>query len=138
MKHFDVVIIGGGPGGTPAAIYLAQAGKEVLLVDGRGKPGGECLFEGCIPSKILEQSADCYYLLKNIHKLGIKLNGDPSINWGKVIEKKNSILKLRSEAALNRLKNMPGLTFADAKACFASNNVLDKIRLQDRCKGADK
>ncbi len=57
MESFDTIIIGGGPGWTPAAMCLAQNGKRVTLIDERTRPGGECLFEGCIPSKILEQTA---------------------------------------------------------------------------------
>ena len=57
-EHFDVVVIGGGPGGTPAAIELATNGKRVLLVEKSGKLGGACLFIGCIPSKIIKHSAD--------------------------------------------------------------------------------
>jgi len=66
MKNFDVVILGAGPGGTPAALFLAQKGKKVLLIDERGKPGGECLFEGCIPSKILEQFSEDYSIKKTL------------------------------------------------------------------------
>ena len=56
-ENVDVLVIGGGPGGTPAALALAQAGKRVLLVEaGRGL-GGTCLFEGCIPSKIFRETA---------------------------------------------------------------------------------
>lgn len=42
MENYDVVILGAGPGGTPAALFLAQKGKKVLLMAERGKPGGEC------------------------------------------------------------------------------------------------
>ena len=55
---FDVAVIGGGPGGTPAAMALAGAGKKVLLVEASGKLGGACLFVGCIPSKIIRFTAD--------------------------------------------------------------------------------
>ncbi len=56
-KHYDVLIVGGGPGGTPAAMALAQAGKNVLLVEAGAGLGGTCLFEGCIPSKIFRETA---------------------------------------------------------------------------------
>ena len=51
-KQYDFLVIGGGPGGTPAAMALARAGKKVLLVEAGDGLGGTCLFEGCIPSKI--------------------------------------------------------------------------------------
>ena len=57
-EKFDVVIIGGGPGGTPAAMQLAAQGKKVLLAEASGKLGGACLFVGCIPSKIIKHGAD--------------------------------------------------------------------------------
>ena len=100
MKKYDVVIIGAGPGGTSAAIQLSRAGKNVLLVDDRGKPGGECLNEGCIPSKTLEQSADYFYLLKYMSDFGINGGGAPSINWAKVVQKKDNIIKQLSEMEL--------------------------------------
>ena len=125
MKKYDVVIIGAGPGGTPAAVRLAQSGKSVLLVDDRGKPGGECLFEGCIPSKTLEQSADYFYLLKNVQDFGVSPGGDPTCDWEKVIEKKDRILKHRSEMAIQQFQTIPALTFAAGTARFLSNHKIE-------------
>ena len=52
MQSFDIVILGGGPGGTTAARILAQAGKSVALVE-KTHLGGTCLNCGCIPTKML-------------------------------------------------------------------------------------
>jgi len=54
--HYDLVIIGAGPAGTPVAMEYAKldSSKKVALIDSLGELGGECLFQGCIPSKIME------------------------------------------------------------------------------------
>ena len=52
-KHFQVVVIGSGPGGYAAAFRAADLGKEVLLIDRDSNLGGVCLNRGCIPSKSL-------------------------------------------------------------------------------------
>ena len=49
----ELVVLGAGPGGYPAAFMAADLGLEVTLVDNRNNPGGVCLYEGCIPSKAL-------------------------------------------------------------------------------------
>ena len=62
---FDVVVIGGGPGGYNCAIRLGQLGQKVACVDKRGSFGGTCLNIGCIPSKALLHASDLYALAKN-------------------------------------------------------------------------
>jgi dihydrolipoamide dehydrogenase len=57
---YDVIVIGGGPGGYVAAIRAAQLGLKTACVDKRGTPGGTCLNIGCIPSKALLQSSEKY------------------------------------------------------------------------------
>ena len=54
--HYDVVIIGAGPGGYVAAIRAAQLGLKAACVESRSSLGGTCLYIGCIPSKALLQS----------------------------------------------------------------------------------
>ncbi|MHA2254129.1 MAG: FAD-dependent oxidoreductase, partial [Candidatus Kariarchaeaceae archaeon] len=64
MKTCDVLIIGAGPGGYPAAIRSAQLGKKVIIVD-KGNIGGECLNWGCIPSKALISAANIFHKVKH-------------------------------------------------------------------------
>jgi dihydrolipoamide dehydrogenase len=62
---FDVIVIGGGPGGYNCAIRLGQLGLRAACVDSRGRFGGTCLNVGCIPSKALLYASDLYALAKN-------------------------------------------------------------------------
>lgn len=72
MQKFDVIVLGGGPGGYPAAIRGAQLGLSVALVE-RGELGGTCLNRGCIPSKTLIAGADFTSRLKDSSTFGISL-----------------------------------------------------------------
>ncbi len=80
-NNFDVVVIGGGPGGYVAAIRAAQLGLKVACVEKRGALGGTCLNVGCIPSKALLQSSHHYEDAKhhfaehgiNVHKVDLDL-----------------------------------------------------------------
>merc|ERR1719383_1436232 len=60
-SQYDVVVIGGGPGGYVAAIKAAQLGLKTACVEGRGKLGGTCLNVGCIPSKALLHNSHLYH-----------------------------------------------------------------------------
>ena len=74
MKQFDVVIIGGGPGGYVAAIRASQLGKNVALVEG-SHLGGICLNWGCIPTKALLKSAEMYRFANHMSGFGIEVSG---------------------------------------------------------------
>ena len=71
-EQYDVVIIGGGPGGYVAAIRAGQLGLKTACIEMRGKLGGTCLNVGCIPSKALLQSSETYHqALHKSEKLGV-------------------------------------------------------------------
>ena len=74
MKKYDLLIIGGGPGGYVAAIKGAQLGLSVGLIE-RDKVGGACLHKGCIPTKALIQSTHVYELFKRSKEFGIATKG---------------------------------------------------------------
>jgi len=69
---FDIAVLGGGPGGYPAAIRAAQLGKSVALIEAKDL-GGTCLNRGCIPSKALIAGAEFVGNLKNASHFGIKI-----------------------------------------------------------------
>ena len=72
---YDVVIIGGGPGGYVAAIRAAQLGLRTACVEKRGALGGTCLNVGCIPSKALLQSSHLYEMADELAPHGVKIGG---------------------------------------------------------------
>ena len=75
FDHFDVVVIGGGPGGYVAAIRAAQLGFKTACVEERGALGGTCLNVGCIPSKALLHSSELFEELSHAEAHGIKASG---------------------------------------------------------------
>jgi len=72
-RAVDVLVIGAGPGGYPAAIRAAQLGKKVLLVE-RDRLGGECLNYGCIPSKSLIHAANVLDAARKAGEFGIEIS----------------------------------------------------------------
>ena len=71
MENFDVVVLGGGPGGYVAAIRAAQLGQKTAVVE-REHLGGICLNWGCIPTKALLKSAELYQKMLHAEEYGIK------------------------------------------------------------------
>ena len=89
MKKYDIVIIGGGPGGYVAAIRASQLNKKVALIES-SHLGGICLNWGCIPTKSLLKNAEVLELIKDSKKYGIDIK-DFSVNWDKVIKRSRDI-----------------------------------------------
>ena len=94
MKY-NVVVLGGGPGGYVAAIRAAQVGKKVAIVEANHL-GGICLNWGCIPTKALLKNAEVFDLVKNAKKYGIEV-GEVTVNWGKMIKRSRDVAKRLSK-----------------------------------------
>jgi dihydrolipoamide dehydrogenase len=88
-ESFDVIVIGGGPGGYVAAIRAAQLGKKTAVVE-RDKPGGRCLNYACIPAKTVLHTAELYDQARNGAELGLKVEG-ASIDWKALGERRAAV-----------------------------------------------
>jgi dihydrolipoamide dehydrogenase len=91
MKNYDVLVIGGGPGGYVASIKAAQMGAKVALVE-KHKLGGICLNYGCIPTKAYLKSAKIYKDIKRCSDFGIKVQNSVSFDWPSILLRKNKIV----------------------------------------------
>lgn len=88
---FDLVVIGGGPGGYNCAIRAAQLGMNVACIDKRGTFGGTCLNVGCIPSKALLHSSELFEEAGHMDRLGI-LVGKPKLDLPAMMSHKDNIV----------------------------------------------
>ena len=87
MAQYDVIIIGGGPGGYNAAIRAGQLGMKVAIVEGRETLGGTCLNVGCIPSKALLHASELYEMaIKDFASMGIDVA--PKLNLAQMMANK--------------------------------------------------
>ncbi|MBC5783659.1 dihydrolipoyl dehydrogenase [Ramlibacter sp. USB13] len=109
-KQFDVVVIGGGPGGYIAAIRAAQLGFNAACIDewktkdGKPAPGGTCTNVGCIPSKALLQSSENYeHASKHFADHGIGVQG-LSIDVQKMLGRKDAVVKQNNDGILYLFK----------------------------------
>ncbi len=123
MKKYDLVIIGAGPGGTPIAneYALMHKNKKVLLIDKKGELGGECLFDGCIPSKILEVSGKYVNTKNKLAELGV-IQSDSDINWQTIVQRKKRILAKRAKAAKAQLLSSKNVDIVKGLAFFGDKN----------------
>lgn len=92
MKTFDIIVLGGGPGGYVAAIKAAQLGAKVALIE-KEVVGGICLNHGCIPTKTLLKNAKVYQTLKHAQDYGIVIEGGVSFDWSLMLKRKNLVVK---------------------------------------------
>ena len=124
-KQFDVVVIGGGPGGYIAAIRAAQLGFNVACIDewknAKGGPalGGTCTNVGCIPSKALLQSSEHFEQAgHHFADHGIDVEG-LSLNLGKMLGRKDTVVKQNNDGVLYLFKKNK-ITFFHGLGSFAA------------------
>ncbi len=91
-KHFDIAVIGAGPGGYVAALKAAQVGASVAIVE-QGLLGGTCLNVGCIPSKALLASAELIHSIQDGATMGVKVSGEVTFDWQAIQTRKDKVLQ---------------------------------------------
>jgi len=90
-SQFDVVVIGGGPGGYATALYGAAAGLSVAIIE-RDKVGGTCLHRGCVPAKEFLETAAIYRTVKGSAEFGIS-TADPAVDFAVSQARKNAVVE---------------------------------------------
>ncbi len=103
---YDVVVIGGGPGGEDCARDLVAHGIKVAMINDSPYPGGECLWRGCIPSKAWRNAADRIRDRAHDAHLGIEGTTSAKLNWKNLEKTRRGILETRGQMALNTDKGV--------------------------------
>jgi len=123
LKHYEIVVIGAGPGGYAAAFRAADLGKQVLLIDRDNALGGVCLNRGCIPSKALLHISKVMSDAEHLSKMGVTYS-KPAIDIDQVRAHKNKIVSqlnvgIAQMAKARKVDTIQGL------AAFKSNSELN-------------
>lgn len=131
-EHYQVAVLGAGPGGYIAALKAAQMGAKTAIVE-KHHLGGTCLNYGCIPSKALLASAELMHRIQGANSLGVSVNGTVSFDWNGIqIRKDKVLMKLRG--------GIKGLFGARNVMLYSGSAVLDgagKVNVTDANGGAD-
>jgi len=119
--NFDLVVIGGGPGGYVCAIRAAQLGLKTACVESRGALGGTCLNVGCIPSKsLLNLSANYHKAKKDFNQQGIEIDGI-KLNIEKMMSNKNKSIQVLTKGVEFLFKKNK-VTYLKGKGVVFSRN----------------
>ena len=121
MDSFDLVVIGGGPGGYVCAIRAAQLGLKTACVESRGTLGGTCLNVGCIPSKsLLNLSENFHKAKKDFNNQGIEVEG-VKLNIEKMMSNKNKSVQVLTKGVEFLFKKNK-VTYIKGKGVLFSKN----------------
>jgi len=131
VAAFDIVVIGAGPGGYPAAIRAAQLGASVALVE-KEELGGTCLNWGCIPTKTLIASSELFARIKSAGSMGLRV-ASASFDYAAMADRKDQVVeKLRN--GVKQLLKANGVTVFHGSASFQSRN---RIQVDPAGSGAE-
>ena len=123
-NNFDVLVIGGGPGGYVCAIRAAQLGLKAACVESRGTLGGTCLNVGCIPSKSLLNSSELYHKAKtNFDKIGIEVQ-NLKLNLEKLMKNKSKSVQILTKGVEFLFKKNKVAYIKGKAVLFSKNNVV--------------
>ena len=125
MEHFDVVVIGSGPGGYVCAIRCAQLGMKTAIVEKYNTLGGTCLNVGCIPSKSLLDSSHHYHeALHNFSTHGIEIEGSIKVDLNKMISRKNQVVE-QTTKGIEYLMSKNKINVFNGIGSFKNNQVIN-------------
>ena len=130
QEKFQVVVIGGGPGGYVCAIRLAQLGFKTACIESRGSLGGTCLNIGCIPSKNLLNFSENFHKAKNFPKLGIEI-GEVKLNLEKMMKNKDKAVNILTKGVEFLFKKNK-VTYFKGLGSFKSKNQISIIDNQKK------
>lgn len=119
---YDLIIIGGGPGGYTAGLSAAQKDKRVLLIE-KEKIGGVCLNEGCIPTKSLLHSSKLFKKVQCSSLFGVEVS-DVKFNYQKAHKWKNEVVNQLGDN-LSRLLHQKGIDVINGHGEITSNNTVE-------------
>ena len=119
---FQVVVIGGGPGGYVCAIRLAQLGLKTACIESRGSLGGTCLNIGCIPSKSLLNLSEEFHKVQNLSNKGIEI-GEVKLNLSKMMKSKDKAVTILTKGVEFLLKKNK-VTYFKGVGSFKSQNEI--------------
>ena len=122
MKKYQLIVVGGGPGGYTAAFRAAELGMTVAIVDDNDL-GGVCLNWGCIPTKSLLKNAEVFELINDASSYGIEI-GKPKVHFDKIIDKTIQARKRLSKGLHFQVRKL-GVDFFPGFASFTNQNSIE-------------
>jgi dihydrolipoamide dehydrogenase len=124
MDNFDLIVIGGGPGGYVCAIRAAQLGLKTACIESRGALGGTCLNVGCIPSKsLLNLSENFHKAKKDFNQQGIEIEGI-KLNIEKMMSNKNKSIQVLTKGVEFLFKKNKVTYIKGKGVIFSKNDVV--------------
>jgi dihydrolipoamide dehydrogenase len=123
MQAVDVVVLGAGGGGYPAAFLLDRARRRVVMVDPLGNLGGDCLAEGCVPSKAVREAGLLRARAARQAAFGL-LGAAPQVDWRGVLAYKDRVQQTRYEQHTREL-GASGIRFHAGRAAVIAEDVVE-------------
>ncbi|MCK5736203.1 MAG: dihydrolipoyl dehydrogenase [Spirochaetaceae bacterium] len=121
-SEYDLIIVGGGPGGYNAAERAGHAGLKTLVVE-KETLGGVCLNRGCIPTKTLLAAAKHYHIAKDSTDFGVN-TAEVSMDWSKAYKRKEKTVRALVSGVKSKLKKNH-VTVIEGKARFADRSTIE-------------